>query len=147
MAPRLRLQTKREDQIMKLHADMLVAFVLALMPVIASSDDQPLSLKHGMYVRGASCDDAANAEILSWDGVGFSGAHSSQCTSTITRQGGRFRVVTACAALGDGSSNASASAYKDLFSLNRLSSTRFELFRKDQKKATYRWCGVGDSHQ
>jgi hypothetical protein len=96
---------------------------MAVVPVVASSGDLPLSLRHGRYVRGASCKDAANAEILVWDGVGFSGAHSSQCTSQVTHRGKRF---------GDGSSNAAASDYGDSFSLNRLS-----------RKAAYRWCSEG----
>jgi hypothetical protein len=132
---------------MKLHAGRRVSIVClaaSLVPLLAFADDQPLPLKHGVYVRGKSCTDPANAEILNWDGVGFSGAHSSHCTSQVTPQGKRFMVKNTCAAVGDGSPNAAAGALEDSFSLNILSSRRFEFFKKNQKKATYRWCSVGE---
>jgi hypothetical protein len=132
---------------MKLHAGRRVTIVClaaSLVPLVAFANDQPLPLKHGVYVRGKSCTDPANAEILNWDGVGFSGAHSSHCTSQVTPQGKRFLVKNTCAAVGDGSPNAAAGAFEDSFSLNILSSRRFEFFKKNQKKAIYRWCSVGE---
>jgi hypothetical protein len=122
----------------------IVCLAASLVPLLAFADDQPFQLKHGVYVRGKSCTDAANAEILNWDGVGFSGAHSSHCTSQVTPQGTLFLVKNTCAAAGDGSPNAAAAGYEDSFSLNILSSRRFELFRRHQRKATYRWCSVGE---
>jgi hypothetical protein len=72
---------------------------LVLMPLIASASDHQLLLKHGIYVRGKLCKDAANAEILFWDGIGFSGAHSSKCTSLVLhREGTRFQIETTSAA-------------------------------------------------
>jgi hypothetical protein len=132
---------------MKLHFGrraMIVCFALSLVPLVGFAGDPELSLKHGVYVRGRSCTDPANAEILNWDGVGFSGAHSSSCTSQVTPHGKRFLVKNTCAAVGDGSPNATAGAFEDSFSLSVLSSRRFELFKKNQKKATYRWCSVGE---
>jgi hypothetical protein len=122
----------------------ILFFFVSLVPLGAFASDQPLPLRHGVYVRGQSCTDPANAEILNWDGVGFSGAHSSHCTSQVTPKGKRFLVKNTCAAVGDGSANAAAGALEDSFSLNILSSRRFELFKKNQKKATYRWCSVGE---
>jgi hypothetical protein len=131
----------------KLHAGRrptLVCFALSLIPLVSFASDPPLPLRHGVYVRGKSCTDPANAEILNWDGVGFSGAHSSQCTSQVTASGGRFLVKNTCASVGDGSPSTAAGAFEDAFSLKVLSSRRFELFKKNQKKATYRWCSVGE---
>jgi hypothetical protein len=122
----------------------IVCLAASLVPLVAFANDQPLPLKHGVYVRGNSCTDPANAAILNWDGVGFSGAHSIHCTSQVTPQGKRFMVKNTCAAVGDGSPNAAAGALEDSFSLNILSSRRFEFFKKNQKKATYRWCSVGE---
>jgi hypothetical protein len=132
---------------MKLNAGrraMMVGLAASLVPLVAFSSVQPLPLKHGVYVRGKSCTDPANAEILNWDGVGFSGAHSSHCTSQVTPQGKRFLVKNTCAAVGDGSPNAAAAGNEDVFSLTILSSRRFEFSRKNQKKAIYRWCSVGE---
>jgi hypothetical protein len=88
---------------MKLHAGSratIVCLAVSLVPLLAFSNDQPLPLKHGVYVRGKSCTDPANAEILNWDGVGFSGAHSSHCTSQVTPQGKRFLVKNTCGCCG-----------------------------------------------
>jgi hypothetical protein len=123
---------------------MIVCCAMFLVPLAIFASDRPLPLKHGVFVRGPSCTDPANAEILNWDGVGFSGAHSSHCTSQVTPQGKRFLVKNTCAAVGDGSPSAAAGALEDSFSLNILSSRRFEFFKKDQRKVTYRWCSVGE---
>jgi hypothetical protein len=132
---------------MKTHSGrraMIVCCAVSLAPLYSFASDQPLPLKHGVYVRGKSCTDPANAEILSWDGVGFSGAHSSHCTSQVTPQRKRFLVKNACAAVGDGSPSTAAGALEESFSLKVLSSRRFELFKRNQKKATYRWCSAGE---
>jgi hypothetical protein len=132
---------------MKLHAGRratIVCLAVSLMPLMVFASDQPLPLRHGVYVRGQSCTDPANAEILNWDGVGFSGAHSSHCTAQVTPQGKRFLVKNTCAAVGDGSPSAAAGGLEDTFSVNILSSRRFELFKKNQKRATYRWRSVGE---
>ena len=123
---------------------IIVCWVMSLIPSESFAGDRPLPLKHGMYVRGVSCADPANAEILNWDGVGFSGAHSSSCTAQVTAQGLRYLVKNTCAAVGDGSPNAVAGALEDSFSVRIVSNRRFELFKKNQKKATYRWCSVGE---
>jgi hypothetical protein len=134
---------------MRIHARLssaIMSAALVLVPFIASASDQQLLLKHGIYVRGISCRDAANAEILSWDGIGFSGAHSSKCTSRVLhREGTRFQVKTTCSAIGDGPPNLAASDHVDSFSLNRLSGTRFELVKENQSKATFRWCSVANA--
>lgn len=64
-----------------------------------------LQLKHGVYVQQPNaCKDAPLAAMKSWDGIGFSGAHSSKCTSRVLRRKGmQFTVSTTCAAFGDGS--------------------------------------------
>jgi tellurite resistance protein len=81
----------------------ILSTALILMPLAAFPGDQPLSLKHGLYMRGRLCKGAPNAEILVWDGIGLSGAHSSQCTSQAQHQSGtRFQIKTTCLKLGDG---------------------------------------------
>jgi hypothetical protein len=88
---------------MRIHVCLSLAImsaVLALVPFIASASDQQLLLNDGTYVRGKSCKDAANAEILFSDGIGFSGAHSSKCTSRVLRRvGTRFQIETTCSAI------------------------------------------------
>jgi hypothetical protein len=87
----------------------IMSAALVLMPFIAAASDQQLLLKHGIYVRGKSCKDAANAEIQFWDGIGFCGAHSSKCTSRVLhREGARFKTETTCSAVGDGTRNLAA---------------------------------------
>jgi hypothetical protein len=108
------------------------------------SGDQSLSLKHGIYIRGKSCKNAPNAEILVWDGIGFSGAHSTQCTSQAQRQSGaRFQIKTTCEKLGDGTPSSSGSSYEDSFVLNRISNTHFEVSKENRPTATFRWCSAG----
>jgi hypothetical protein len=103
-----------------------------------------LSLKHGIYIRGKSCKNAPNAEILVWDGIGFSGAHSTQCTSQAQHQSGaRFQIKTTCEKLGDGTPNSSGSSYEDSFVLNRISNTHFEVSKENRPTATFRWCSAG----
>jgi hypothetical protein len=130
---------------MKLRAGLSKAIINAawcFMPLIAFSQDQQITLKHGVYVRQETpCKDAPNAAIISWDGVGFSGAHSSKCTSRVVHTDGmQFRVNTTCSALGDGSPNPAGHDYVDSFLLTQLSNTRFEVLRKSQGKNAYRWC-------
>jgi hypothetical protein len=122
----------------------IISTALVPVPLVALSGDQPLSLKHGIYVRGKSCKDAPNAEILIWDGIGFSGAHSSQCLSQAQRQSGaRFQIKTTCQKLGDGTPNSSKSSYEDLFVLNRISNTHFEVAKENRPTANFRWCSAG----
>jgi hypothetical protein len=62
---------------MKLHPSgraTIVCLAVSLVPLLAFADDQPLPLKHGVYVRGKSCTDPANAEILNWEGGGLFGS-------------------------------------------------------------------------
>jgi hypothetical protein len=122
----------------------LASSALALLPFVAFSSEHSPSLRHGVYVRAeAPCKGAANAQILFWDGAGFSGAHSSQCTSRIQHQhGSRYQIATTCAAAGDGSKNAVSAPYTDSFILRRLSGTRFEFLKDAQPKSIYRWCSA-----
>ena len=81
---------------------------------------------------------------MQWDGVGFSGAHSSKCTSQVlSHEGNDFRVGTSCAAEGDGSANLPGHADVETFSLTRVTYTRFVVLREHESKGTYRWCGTG----
>ena len=113
-----------------------------LIPCFALADHDQLSLKQGTYVVASSdCKEPAFAVMKSWDGVGFSGPHSSKCTSRVlSRHGNQFTMSTTCAALGDGTPD--QSGYVDNFLLTRLSNTRFNI-RKDNDphpETTYRWC-------
>ncbi len=116
-----------------------------LMPFVAFPQTDQLSLKPGLYVREPlECKDAPNAAILLWDGVGFSGAHSSKCTSRLVSQHGKqFHVKTACSALGDGTPD--SSGYVDNVWLTRLSNTRFTLRKESGPEGSYRWCSANQN--
>jgi hypothetical protein len=115
------------------------------MPFLAVAQTQPLSLKQGVYVPITyECFEAPHAAILSWDGVGFSGPHSSKCTSDFeTKDGKLFQVSTKCYALGDGSLD--TSGHVDTFTLSRQSSDRFEMVKAGTRGVVYRWCGTPQS--
>ena len=101
---------------------------------------QTLPLRHGKYVvESSSCSDAPNAAILHWDGAGFSGAHSSQCTSHSTHlSDGSYRVTTACMAVGDGSPAPSKARAEVAITVRRISDTKFVISSNPDR--TYRWC-------
>ena len=88
-------------------------------PFGALTQDQELTIDPGVYVREpASCKSAPNAAILLWDGVGFSGPHSSKCKSTVlSKRGRQYEISTSCAALGDGSSNSDDKPFVETFVL------------------------------
>jgi hypothetical protein len=121
---------------------MSAAWILTSSITLAQNDQ--LSLKHGAYVREPyRCGGQPNAAILSWDGVGFSGAHSTRCTTRVlSRQDNRYQLSTACAALGDGSSNPSGHPDVGTFSLTRLSNARFVVVKEPATQGTYRWCSA-----
>jgi hypothetical protein len=132
---------------MKLRAYPWSAMVLAAwlsLPFAAISQDQTLTIKSGIYVREpAQCKDAPNAAIMSWDGVRFSGPHSSKCTSTVLHQnGGKYEIRTSCASLGNGSPNPTGTPSVESFVLTRLSGTQFEIAKDNQPQGTYRWCSA-----
>jgi hypothetical protein len=109
---------------------------------VIRADAPSIALKHGVYVRDTSpCKDAPNASVLSWDGIGFSGAHSSQCKSRFKRlDATRFQVDTTCMALGDGTP--AQSALPDTAVVSRFSNSRFGLIKENQAAAIYRWCSI-----
>ncbi len=115
-----------------------------LLPCTAFSQNTQLDLKPGFYVREPyQCTGQPNAATMLWDGVGFSGAHSSKCTSNVlSHEGNDFKVSTTCANVGDGSANPSGHADVETFSLTRMSETRFLIVPKNAAKGTYRWCGT-----
>jgi hypothetical protein len=129
-----------------LYRVMAVAVWLSL-PVVARSQDQQPALKHGVYVHEPfQCKDAPNASILYWDGVGFSGAHSSRCLSTVLRNNeGRYQINTSCSTPGDGGSNSTSATFVDSFVLTRLSNIRFVISRETQPLGTYRWCSAEET--
>jgi hypothetical protein len=101
-----------------------------------------LTIKPGIYVREpAQCQGAPNASIMSWDGVGFSGPHSSQCKTTVLHKNDTtYEISDSCSALGDGSPNPGGTPFVESFVLTLLSDTRFTVARESQPKGTYRWC-------
>ncbi len=107
-----------------LHMAMVLLCVLCSS---ATAIAQELPIRHGVYVVDSwKCTDAPNAAITVWDGSGFSGAHSSGCTSHIARlPNGSYGVSTACRALGDGTRDPAGAALKDTMTLKRWSSTKF----------------------
>jgi len=76
-----------------------------------------------------------------WDGVRFSGPHSSKCMSTVLRRdGSEYEVSTSCSALGDGSPDPVGTPSVESFVLTWLSRTRFGIAKEKQPRSTYRWC-------
>lgn len=124
----------------------MISAVSLTMPLLTGAQTDPLSLKHGVYVeKHEKCKGAPNAAIMIWDGVGFSGAHSSQCTSSVLLRGkDRFQVSTACFASGDGSPSGPGRSGVDSFLLTRLSSAAFVVLRDGQSPRSCRCCSVKD---
>jgi hypothetical protein len=119
----------------------IVAFWF-LTPLAIFSQLPQLTLKRGIYVRkNLSCQEPPLAAIMSWDGAGFSGAHSSKCTARVEKQHGNLFVVhNTCAASGDGTPT--SSAYVEEFSLTRLSAFSFRLSKGNNPPSAYRWCSA-----
>ena len=115
-----------------------------LIPCFALAQEDQLLLKHGTYVQEPNeCKDPPLAAMMYWDGVGFSGPHSSACTSSVlSHHGKQFSVSTSCTSLGDGTPNPSGQPYVEAFSLARLSSARFVMSKDKQTQSTYRWCSA-----
>ena len=97
-----------------IHA-LLIAAMGTSASLNASADEPGISLKHGVYVNvTARCKGAANSDIMSWDGKGFAGAHSSRCTSKVVpKAGARFQIDTSCLAVGDGTEGAAGAGATD----------------------------------
>jgi hypothetical protein len=129
---------KRPRTITKLPASMLLAVCFSSTAVA-----QTLPLNRGEYVlESTNCGDAPNAAILIWDGVGLSGAHSTGCTSQITRRADRrYAVSTVCKAQGDGTPNAVGTKGEYLI-VTRTSSTRFSAITPTGVEMAYRWCSA-----
>lgn len=120
-------------------ATLMTALV---MPLAAVAQSAPLSLKQGVYVaRPYPCKGAPNTAILQWDGTGFSGAHSSKCTTRVlSHVGTRYDLSTTCSAMGDGSPD--TSGYVDLRSLTRVSESAFAMQAPHQDRQAFRWCSA-----
>jgi len=111
-------------------------------PFGALTQDQQLTIDRGVYVREpAQCKGAPNAAIMSWDGVGFSGPHSSKCKSTVlSKNGKKYEISTSCSALGDGSPNPAGTPFVESFVLTWRSNTQFTVTKGNQPEGKYRWC-------
>ena len=125
----------------------LLHMAMALLSVLCTSATaiaQDLPIRHGIYVVDSwKCTDAPNAGIVVWDGIGFSGAHSSGCTSHVAPMpNGSYRVATACTALGDGTPDPAGAAFEDMMILKRFSSTKFTVTKATGVEMKYRWCGA-----
>ena len=122
------------------HLPMRAAWILV--PCFALAQHDELSLKRGTYVReGSECKEPPFAAMMSWDGIGFAGPHSSKCkTRVLSRHGNQFSVSTACNAIGDGTPKPSGQFDVEILSLVRLSNTRFVTSNEAKPRATYRWC-------
>lgn len=103
-------------------------------------DGKNLILKHGTWVlQGVACNDAPNAAIFSWDGHGFSGAHSAQCvTKVMSQRGAAYRASTTCSALGDG---APAKPYTEEWQIVRKSATQVAITKAGHTDS-FRWCSA-----
>ena len=139
----------REENLMRHQNTLFRKAVIAVWlstPSLMFAQDQAFSLKHGVYVQETiPCQGAPNAAIIAWDGVGFSGPHSSKCTSQLLPQNkAHFQVSTTCLSLGDGTPDPTGAKLKDIFQLRRLSSIRFEMLKSNQPRRTFRWCSAKD---
>ncbi|MBB5060653.1 hypothetical protein HDF16_005389 [Granulicella aggregans] len=101
-----------------------------------------LDLKHGTYVNASiSCTASPFAAMRSWDGIGFSGPHSSRCMSRVLgHKGNHFKISTSCSAVGDGTPSPAGQIDIEKLSLIRLSNVDFVVSEGAKPKTTYRWC-------
>ena len=124
-----------------------VAVAMFLLTVRCFAQPEPLPLKHGNYVQESySCTRPPFAAMMSWDGIGFSGPHSSRCTTRVlVRHENRYSISTSCAALGDGSPD--NSKYVDSASVTLVSNTRFQLSKRSRRAIEFRWCSVAETEK
>jgi hypothetical protein len=66
--------------------------VVTLFPTLVWADDL-LPLRQGRYSL-SSCDDAANAALLFYDGKSLNGAHSQACTMSVEKKTKTSFVIT-----------------------------------------------------
>jgi len=121
---------------------LLLALVSATILLSQGLAQAPLALKHGVYVQtGTPCTDPPNAAIVLWDGIGFSGAHDSKCTTMADppKKNGTRRITTTCNALGDGTPTQSSTVTQRITLRGDHS---FTLKGEDGagKPSGYRWC-------
>ncbi len=118
--------------------------LLATLCLASVAFAQTLPIRSGVYVLESSkCNDAPNAAIIIWDGIGFSGAHSGHCTSHINPlPNGRYQVSTKCTALGDGTPDAASAHLEDVVTVDHVSSSKFTVIKATGAQASYRWCSA-----
>jgi hypothetical protein len=118
--------------------------MLATLCLASVAVAQTLPIRPGVYVLEASkCEDAPNAAIIVWDGIGFSGAHSGRCISHIgPLPNGRYQVSTKCTALGDGTPDTAGAHFEDVMTIDHVSSGRFTVIKATGARASYRWCSA-----
>jgi hypothetical protein len=116
------------------------ALITAFVPIPTLAQSAQLDLNPGTYVDARyKCGGAPNAALLTWDGKGFSGAHSSDCsTRVLSRQGDTFRIQTICAALGDGTP--AVAVPSDEESLSLQGGSGFILTGFSRESNSYRLC-------
>ena len=118
-----------------------IAMAALLIPLIAVAQSGMPPLKRGVYVATPfACKGAPNAAIMDWDGTGFSGAHSTRCTTHVLSSAGTtYKVSTKCLALGDGSPDLSGASAT--LTLKRRSMMSYSVQRQGEVSETdYRWC-------
>ncbi|MBI0331152.1 hypothetical protein [Burkholderia plantarii] len=106
---------------------------------LAAAAYAALPLRVGTYgdTRIAECGNVPNAGIVTYDGRGLGGAHSSHCVSTILkRTGNEYDLRTTCSALGDGTP-VKPETFKEKIRI--LSPVRFSR-QLSQGAETYRFC-------
>jgi len=116
------------------------ALISVFVPIPTFAQSAQLDLNPGTYVDARyKCDGAPNATLLTWDGKGFSGAHSSICsTRVLSRTGNTFRIQTTCAAVGDGTP--AVAVPSDEESLSLLGGSGFILAGFSRGSNSYRLC-------
>jgi len=123
-------------------------FALATLAVSAAAATLPL--KPGDYVRaGFACAGAPLAARLSYDGRSFTGAHTSNCSTTVRSiQGSRYVLQSTCGAAGDGSPTLS---YTEAQTVTVRTSSRITFTHRTGAgtldRADYRWCEKTASQQ
>lgn len=97
------INTKRAH--LTLIAECLALFSsFFLSHAVAADTNLVLPLKIGIYVDASqTCADPANAGVLSFNGVGLSGAHSHDCHMMVqTHKGSAYSYVQTCIEAGVG---------------------------------------------
>jgi hypothetical protein len=118
--------------------------ILLVMVGVLVSNSVPagdlLPLHHGRY-SSSSCDQAANAALLFFDGKSLNGAHSQACTMSLVKKTGATFVVTQTCPAEQVGSSVPARLTTLTETIHVKTSDSFELSTsRDDEIRNYRFC-------